>query len=258
MQGLPDLRSRFVPQIYQPEDYETVRELGFDDVIWSLYRFSGDDPSVPAWLGRMDLLGLAMPPERLQTGLARKARDATGVLTWAHRINTAAMLDAVFQAGAAEVLNDLVPSPVVRFEAISSGNESGDSFQRQLDGKSLPVKRGISLVALSSGQEPALLTSFDGCAGLDTGTPPDQGPFHRALAEALAQRMTLAIVVHDSAFCEGTALDPLFADTPLAMAPKVGFRQPCVRLIRSDGRVVEFAGPEGTRLRAILAVEDMR
>jgi hypothetical protein len=200
-----------------------------------------------------------MPRERLQTGLAREARDATGVLTWVQAINTTSELDAALQAGAAEVFtDDLVPKPVQRFEAMSSGHETGESFLRPLDGSASFLTRGVSLLALSPGSSPSLLATFDGCAALDTGTPPDPAPFHRVLTEAMEQRLTLAVIVHDSALCEGTLLAPLFIDTPLTMAPKIGFRQPYVGLIRSDGRVLEYAGPEGTRLREILTVEDLR
>lgn len=252
----PDLRSRLVPQVYQPEDYATVRDLGFADVIWSLYQYSGDDPSILSWLGRMDLLGLAMPGDRLKTGLARRARDVTGVLTWTHTINTLAELDQALQAGAAEVFtDDLLPAPARRFRAISSGYESGSSLLRGLEGGEIGLARGISLLDLTSDAAPALLDRFDGCAALDSGTAPDPAPFHQALTDALAQGRTLAILVHDSAFCGETPLAPLFAETPLRLARSIGFRQPYVGLIRSDGRAVEFVGPEGTQLQEVLTVE---
>lgn len=252
----PDLMARFVPQVYQPQDYATVRDLGYADVIWSLYQYTGDDASVLAALPQMDLLGLAMPPERLQTGLARAARDATGVLTWTHTVNTLAELDAALQSGAAEVFtDDLTPTPVRRYVAISSGHESGLSTLGALGTEGVGLTRGVSLLALPPGDDPALLASFDGCAALDTGMPPDPAPFHRALTGALAQGRALAIVVHDSGFCDGTALAPLFADTPLTLAPQIGFRQPYIGLVRGDGRVLEFTAPEATRLREVLTVE---
>lgn len=251
----PDLRARLIPQFYQPQDYGRLRDMGYADVIWSLYQYSGDDASVLQALRGMDLLGLAMPPERLAAGLARKARAATGVLSWVHTINTASDLDAALQAGAAEVFTDrLPPGPVARFEALSvAGFDQGASRLRALQGGALTLTRGVHLVALSP--TPSLLASFDGCAALDTGTPPDPAPFQTALTAALNEGRPLAVMVHDSAFCEGTEIAPLFADSPLSAAPGIGFRQPYIGLIRADGRILEFTGPEGGRLRETLTVE---
>ena len=251
----PDLRPRFVPQVYQPEEYRPVRDMGFPDVIWSLYQYQGDADAVLKALDRMDVLGLAMPPERLDAGLARRARDATGVLSWVHTLNTEAELADALQAGAAEIFTDgLKPGPVARFEATSSGYESGESSLRGAAGDPLPLGRGLNLIALLPGRPPALLAAFDGCAALDTGMPPDPQPFHAALVQALSEGTALALVVHDSALCDGTALDPLFAGTPLTKAPAIGFRQPYIGLVQPDGRVVEFTGPEGTQLRQSLTV----
>lgn len=252
----PDLRPRFVPQIYQPDEYRPVRDMGFPDLIWSLYQYEGDAAAVLKALTRMDLLGLAMPPERLEAGLARQARDATGVLAWVHTLNTEADLAAAIEAGATEIFTDVLkPGPVARFEATSSGFESGESTLRAAAGAALALDRGVNLIGLTPGQPPALLAVFDGCAALDTGTPPDPAPFHDALVQALAKGAALALVVHDSAFCEGTDLAPLFAGTPLTKATGIGFRQPYIGLVQPDGRAVEFTGPEATQLRQSLIVE---
>ncbi|MBA3910577.1 MAG: hypothetical protein C0524_11990 [Rhodobacter sp.] len=253
----PDLGSRFVPQIYQPEDYRAVRDMGYGDVIWSLYQYGGGTLDVLAWLQRMDLLGLAMPPERLSTGLARQAREATGVLSWVHTLNTLAEFDAALQAGAAEIFTDSLPPPVVaRFEVISSGHASGESTLRPLDGgAAVRLTRGVNLVALAQDGSPELLTTFDGCAALDTGKAPDPAPFRKALTEAAARGQDLAVVVHDSAFCEGVTLAPLFAGSPLVAAPKIEFRQPYIGQIRADGRVLEFSGAPESSLRETIFVE---
>lgn len=251
----PDLRPRLIPQFYQPQDYGALRDLGYQDVIWTLYQYAGDDASVLAALRGMDLLGLAMPPERLAAGLARKARAETGVLSWVHTINTQADLDAAVQAGAAEVFTDvLVPGRMARFEAVSvAGFDRGESGLRAADGTRLTFPRGVNLVDL--GPAPRLIASFDGCAALDTGTPPDPAPFHAALTAAVAEGRAVAVIVHDSAFCEDTAIAPLFVGTPLTVAPGIGFRQPYIGLIRPGGRVLEFTGSEDAPLRETLTVE---
>lgn len=252
----PDLRHRLIPQFHQPEDYGRLRDLGFADVIWSLRQDSGDASSVLAKIRRMDLLGLTMPSDRLELGLARQAREATGVLSWADRINTVAELDAALQAGAAEVVTDaLRPRVVARFEAISSGFLAGTSTLRTKGGRRLKLARGVNLIDLTPGTAPDIIATFDGCAALDTGSAPDPAPFRDALTEAVAEGMTLAVMVHDSAFCEGTSLASLFAGSPLKRAPEVEFRAPYIGLIRADGRVLEVTGSAGSRLLQTLTVE---
>jgi hypothetical protein len=252
----PGLRTRIVPMIQRPEDYAPVRDLGFEDVIWSLDSQSGDDAAVLSWLARMDLLGLVMPSDRLEAGLARQARAATGVLTWADGIGTLPAMDAAVQAGAAEIVTEtLVPTPLLRFEAVSAGYEAGSSTLRQLDGEDLVLPRGVNLVALGPAGPPELLAGFDECSVLDSGIPADPRPFRLALAAARAEGRSLAVVVHDSAFCLENVLAPVLADSPLSLAAKIGFREPYIGLIHADGRVLEYTGSPGGRLREILGVE---
>lgn len=102
----PDLRPAFIPQIYQPEEYATVRSLGYDDIIWTLYRYEGSDEDVLAAIRATDLFGLAMPVERAQDGLARRAREETGVLSLAHTINSVEDFRTLQDAGIAEIFTD--------------------------------------------------------------------------------------------------------------------------------------------------------
>lgn len=249
----PDLLGRLIPQVYQPEDWATVRDMGYGDVIWTLYQYDGDNDAVLGWLAKMDLPGLVMPPERLEAGLALRAREATGVLTWVHTINSRAELEAVLEAGAAEVFTDVLkPAPILRYEVTSSGNASGASSLRTAGGK-LDLARGASLVELGAG--PKLLVRFDGCTQTEGGPMPDPVPFQKALAEGLARKADLAVVVHDSAFCEGVTIAPLFAGSPLVKAPAIGFREPYVGVIRADGRVSETSGPADSRLSRTVVME---
>ncbi|OOF13202.1 hypothetical protein BZG79_08415 [Salinivibrio sp. MA427] len=69
----PELKSRFIPQIYWPEEYKMVSELGFDNIIWTLYRFGGDIEDILNHLEKMDLYALTMPRGKADAGLAELA-----------------------------------------------------------------------------------------------------------------------------------------------------------------------------------------
>jgi len=106
----PDLVDRFVAQIYQPEDYPIARALGFDDVIWALYRYAGNDDDVLLWLRHMDLYGLSLPEPDARRGLALRALEQTGVLSWAHTINDPQVFTALKALGVSEVMTDGFPA----------------------------------------------------------------------------------------------------------------------------------------------------
>ncbi len=109
----PDLRERFVPQVYQPQNYNKLRDLGFENVVWALYGFGGSDEDVLRWLTYMDLYGVAMPIERAGRALANRARMQTGVLSWVHTINTRNQLDEMRALGVFEIFTEWMPAAAV-------------------------------------------------------------------------------------------------------------------------------------------------
>lgn len=56
----PSLKSQFIPQFYQPEEYQLVKNLGFDDMIWILYQYKGSKQSVVELSQDMDLMAVSM------------------------------------------------------------------------------------------------------------------------------------------------------------------------------------------------------
>jgi len=105
----PDLQDRFVPQVYTPSEYLVARELGYDDVIWTLYNFKGRDNVVLGWLKSMDLYGLTMPISRAERGLGKRAKDKTGVLSWVHTINSQKQYNKLSKSGIASIYTDRLP-----------------------------------------------------------------------------------------------------------------------------------------------------
>ena len=102
----PELRQRFIPQVYQPNEYYVAKALGYEDVIWTLYRFGGDGEAVVAHLHAMDLYGLTMTQAIAERGLAHAAREARGVASWVHTINQPEELTRFRQLGVTEIYTD--------------------------------------------------------------------------------------------------------------------------------------------------------
>ncbi len=62
--GQTDLRGRFIPQIYEPEELAPVRRLGFSDVILTVYRTRKTPNEINAFAATVDLYALTVPVGR--------------------------------------------------------------------------------------------------------------------------------------------------------------------------------------------------
>lgn len=102
----PDILAQFVPQAYQPEEIALYRELGFKQVIWTLYRFGSDpDRVIEAALAyRPD--ALTMPLAVAEDGLLGAVTRATGMPVYVHTINDRATAACLLRQGATGIYSD--------------------------------------------------------------------------------------------------------------------------------------------------------
>lgn len=105
----PNLQQRFIPQVYAPSEYYLAKALGFKKVIWTLYRYVGDNANVLAHLPSMDLFGLTMNRARADAGLAAQAYQATGVLSWVHTVNSEDERQKYQDLGVSSIYTDWLP-----------------------------------------------------------------------------------------------------------------------------------------------------
>ena len=84
---IKDYDSRIIPQIYHPSEYKTVKKLGYKNIIWTLYKFSGDNDRVLEQVDHLKLFAIAMPQKRAKEKLGIKLREK-GVPTYVHTINS--------------------------------------------------------------------------------------------------------------------------------------------------------------------------
>lgn len=103
--NFPDYQSRFIPQIYTPDEYAAVRALGFKDIIWTLYRYQDRNAEVAQQAQTMDLFAVTMNEKRANKGLAcRLAKH--GILSYVHTINDVTQAQALFRRGVSGVYTD--------------------------------------------------------------------------------------------------------------------------------------------------------
>ncbi len=81
---------RFIPQIYQPEEYSIVKKMGYSKIIWTLYRFNGSSADVLQYAKGMDLYAITIPESRAKEGLAINLKEKLGISSYVHTVNSRA------------------------------------------------------------------------------------------------------------------------------------------------------------------------
>ncbi len=83
----PEQLHRIVPQIYRPESYLEVRKLGYNQVVFSLYRTDLSNQQVIDFATTNSLLGVTMPLRRAIKGALPSELAAVGVRVFVHTVN---------------------------------------------------------------------------------------------------------------------------------------------------------------------------
>ncbi|QDP00358.1 glycerophosphodiester phosphodiesterase family protein [Thalassotalea sp. PS06] len=110
--SIPHAADRVIPQIYNPEDFYTVREIGFNYVIWTLYKFKEDDKTVLSWAKQFDnKVAVTMPLYRANTTLPKEL-NKLNIPSYSHTINDLNLFKYLQQKGISEIYTDIIqPSP---------------------------------------------------------------------------------------------------------------------------------------------------
>ena len=83
----PRLRNRFVAQIYSFKEYEKVKNLGYSNIILTLYASNYTDEEVVEFTRNHDLFAVTMPESTAKTQLPYLL-EKENVFTYTHTINT--------------------------------------------------------------------------------------------------------------------------------------------------------------------------
>lgn len=110
--NLPEANKRVIPQIYEPKHFETVSDMGFDQIIWTLYRYRGSNYQVIRWVEEWQntKVAIAMSKNRVSTALLSGLAER-GIPTYVHTINNLKEKEKLLtQFGVTEIYTDfLVP-----------------------------------------------------------------------------------------------------------------------------------------------------
>jgi glycerophosphoryl diester phosphodiesterase len=111
----PEQFHQIVPQIYDPTSYREVRKLGYDHVIFSLYRTDLSDRQVIEFAVANPLFGVTMPVRRAMEGSLPSELAANGVRVFVHTVNDNATVDRLRTQGVYGVYSDWLSPHDERF-----------------------------------------------------------------------------------------------------------------------------------------------
>jgi len=106
---LPAAVTRVIPQIYQPEDFVRVRALGYDQVVWTLYRYKGSQDEILNWAEKFDgSFAVTMPKSRASTSLQEQL-FARRIPTYVHTVNDRSEAKELMEKhGVSEIYTDFI------------------------------------------------------------------------------------------------------------------------------------------------------
>jgi len=107
--SIEGFEERVIPQIYQPQSFEAARELGYQKIIWTLYRYRGSREEILSWARKLPTLyAVTMPTDLAETGLGLKLQEQ-GLYTYTHTINSPNALSHYRGLGIDNVYTDFLP-----------------------------------------------------------------------------------------------------------------------------------------------------
>ena len=85
---IPDFEKRVIPQVYFPENFDKVKSMGYNQIIWTLYRYGGTDDVVLAAIKQFNgPFAITMPKERARSSLPTKLAKIN-IPIYTHTVNS--------------------------------------------------------------------------------------------------------------------------------------------------------------------------
>lgn len=101
---------QFVPQIYRMAEYRSVRALGYERIIFTLYRTDIADGEILNFAASHRLMAVTMPANRVVTGTLARRLAQQGVWVYAHTVNRIDFFDYLRGRGVSGIYSDVLYS----------------------------------------------------------------------------------------------------------------------------------------------------
>lgn len=102
-----NIRSQIIPQIYQFTEYNPVRNLGFDNIILTLYKKNYSDDILLEFVKRYPVSAVTMPIAKAKTNLPSKLKRMN-IFVYTHTVNQQELVDRLKANGVDGFYTDLL------------------------------------------------------------------------------------------------------------------------------------------------------
>lgn len=100
-----DIQDRFVPQIYNLEEYDPVKDMGYENIILTLYGLDLRDDEIIDFIETNPLFALTIPGEEKYFEFVDSLKDFD-LFIYAHTINTLAEFEILHSIGVSGIYTD--------------------------------------------------------------------------------------------------------------------------------------------------------
>lgn len=94
-----------IPQVYNFEEYHLAKDMGFKNIILTLYRSNYTDEEIVEFAKENELFAITMPIERGYSSLPMKLKEI-GVFTYVHTINELYVFEELYENGVSGIYTD--------------------------------------------------------------------------------------------------------------------------------------------------------
>lgn len=103
----PHMVNKLIPQVYNFEEYLQAKELGFDNIILTLYLIDETNEDIVKFAKKHKPFAITMPLWRVETGLAADLKRA-GVFTYTHTVNDLNLIGDLESKGVMGIYTDSI------------------------------------------------------------------------------------------------------------------------------------------------------
>jgi len=85
---IPEFETRIIPQIYDPQNFQAVKMMGYKQIIWTLFFYDGSNDDVLYWTDRFNgSFAITMTKNRATSDLPKRLAEKN-IPTYVHTVNT--------------------------------------------------------------------------------------------------------------------------------------------------------------------------
>lgn len=105
-------QSKFIPQIYNPDNFEIVKNMGYKNIIWTLYKYNTNKKfynNIIKIIKNKKFFAITMPTETAKKGLSKKIKQETKTKILVHTVNFRRdAVKLIFLYGVTDIYTDTV------------------------------------------------------------------------------------------------------------------------------------------------------